>query len=66
MFPLNEMQYSFLGYMLLSQLFNQQGKNYPENREAPQIGNQNPKTPEPVSSFQQTDHKISDERPQKT
>lgn len=66
MFPLNEMQYTYINLLLMSQLYNNQGNPYQESKERPQTEGQSIKVSAPTPPFQQTDSKISDERPQKT
>ena len=55
-----------MSLMLLNQLFASQGNLYQQQRDFSQMGNQEIKTGEASPAFQQTDPKISDERPQKT
>lgn len=56
----------YVGMVLLAQLFSNQQNLYQQQRDFPQLGNQNIPTRETSPAFQQTDQKISDERPQKT
>ena len=63
---MNEMQYSYISMMLMSQLCKHHGNNYQDSREIPELMGQDIKTTAPPPTFQQTDSKISDDRPQKT
>ena len=63
MFPMNEMQYSYFSLMLLSQLCTNRGNPNQDSREIPELGGQDIKATAPPPAFQQTDSKISDDRP---